>query len=281
MASQALTLCSIPRAIAGHTGIIQANAVRSWKRLPGVEVVLFGQEEGISELAAATGARHEPELARNEHGTPMLSDAYARIKRLATTRVVAYVNTDIMFTSNLLSAVAILANSPWESWLIVGQRHDVDIVKPVDLDAVGEDAFLRDTAATGTLHGKAGIDFIIFPKTLPIAWPPMAVGRPGWDSWLIYAVRAAGIPVVDVTGVVTAVHQNHPSGYNPDGAEARANRSSGGGYYRMGTIRDANWRLVREPAGLALRRRLAGDFWFSPPVRAALALRRHLTSRHG
>ncbi len=276
-----LTLFSIPRAIAGHTGIIQTNAVRSWKRLPGVEVVLFGQEDGIPELAAATGARHEPEIARNEHGTPMLSDAYARGKRLATTGVVAYVNTDIIFTSNLLPAVAVVAASPWESWLMVGQRHDVDIVEPVDLDAVGEDAFLRDIAATGTLHGKAGIDFIIFPKTLPIAWPPMAVGRPGWDSWLIYAARAAGIPVIDATAVVTTVHQNHPSGYNPDGPEARANRASGGGYYRMGTIRDADWQLVADAAGPRLERRWAGAFWFAPPVRALLALRRHLTTRQG
>lgn len=276
-----LTIFSIPRAIAGHTGVIQTNAIRSWKRLPGVEVVLFGQEEGIPELAAVTGARHEPEIARNDHGTPMLSDAYARIKRLATTGIVAYVNTDIMFTSNLLTAVSAVADSPWESWLIVGQRHDVDIVEPIDLDAVGEDAFLGSIAGTGTLHGKAGIDFIIFPKTLPIAWPPMVVGRPGWDSWFIYAVRDAGIPVVDATAVVTTVHQNHPSGHNPDGAEARANRASGGGYYRMGTIRDADWQLVPGGAGPCLVRRWAGMLWFAPPVRALLALRRHLTSRQG
>lgn len=276
-----LTLFSIPRAIAGHTGVIQTNAIRSWMRLPGVEVVLFGQEDGIPELAATTGARHEPEIARNDHGTPMLSDAYARIKRLATTGVVAYVNTDIMFTSNLLAAVSAVASSPWQSWLIVGQRHDVDIVEPIDLEAVGEDAFLREINVSGTLHGKAGIDFIIFPKTLPIAWPPMAVGRPGWDSWLIYAVRSAGIPVVDATAVITAVHQNHPSGYNPDGAEARANRASGGGYFRMGTIRDADWQLVPGPAGPRLERRWPGTLWFAPPVRALLALRRNLTSRHG
>ena len=277
-----LTLFSIPRAFSGHTGVIQTNAIRSWARLPRSEVMLFGAEEGIGELTHGLGVRHEPEISSNALGTPLLSDAFARARRLATSPIVAYVNADIMFTSDLLEAVAALARAPFRSWVMVGQRRDVDISELIDLDRVCEQAVLQDVALRGALHGKAGIDFVVFPRKLPIEFPPMAVGRPGWDSWLVYAVRKAGIPLVDATGVLCAIHQNHPSGYDPDGAEARTNRAAAGGYYRMGTLRDADWHLIRAAAGgIELHRRWAGVFWFSSPIRAALALRRRFTSRVG
>ncbi|HYB95498.1 MAG TPA: hypothetical protein VEC39_11020, partial [Vicinamibacterales bacterium] len=55
------------------------------------------------------------------------------------------------------------------------------------------------------------------------------------------------------------------------------NRLAGGGFYRMGTMRDANWRLVADGTnGLQLRRQRMGDILFAPPVRALIALKRLL-----
>ena len=132
----------------------------------------------------------------------------------------------------------------------------------------------------GTLHGKSGIDFFAFPHTLPLRLPPLAVGRVGWDSWLIYAMRTAHVPVVDATRVVCAIHQNHAPAYDPAGREADDNRAAAGGYYRMGSLRDADWQLTTDEAGrIAIAPRPAGKVWFSPPIRAGLALKRALSRR--
>lgn len=276
----AVTVFSIPRAFTGHSGLIQRNAIASWARLPDAEVILFGDEEGLGDAAHSMGVRHEPEIARNQVGTPMVSDAFQRVRRLARAPYLLYVNSDIVLTGDLTRALEALAQAPLRAWLAVGQRHDIDLREPIGAASDWEATLLRDVAARGSLHGKAGIDYFLFPKDLPIHLPPMAVGRPGWDSWLIYAVRKAGIPLVDLTDAVPAIHQNHPPAYSSNGAEAVQNREAAGGDYYMGTMRDADWQLTRDRDGQPkLRRRFMGTLWFAPPVRAGLALKRILSRR--
>ena len=49
-----LTLFSTPKPFRGHIAVIQTNAIRSWLELePACEVILFGDEEGTAEVAAA------------------------------------------------------------------------------------------------------------------------------------------------------------------------------------------------------------------------------------
>jgi plasmid maintenance system antidote protein VapI len=271
-----LTVFSLPRAFAGHSAVIQRNAIASWLRLPNVEVILLGEEEGLADTARTLGARHELKIGRNRHGTPMVSDAFARIRGLARSPYLAFVNADIILTRDFTRALEVLFHAPFQNWLAVGQRYDLDQHEPIGDAPDWESALRRDVAVRGILHGKAGLDYFLFPKDLPIVLPPLAVGRPGWDSWLMYAVRHAGFPLVDLTAAVTAIHQNHPPAYTSNGPEAIENRRAAGGTYRMGTLRDADWRLSRAPDGrLALKRRLMGTLWFAAPVRAGLALKRY------
>lgn len=273
-----ITLFSIPKAFVGHSGLIQTNAIHSWSLLPGCRVILFGDEEGLVETAAAHGARHVPVIKRNELGTPMVSDAFAQIRNLAETPLVAYVNTDIILDDSLLTAARHMLESGPEQWLLVGRRYDLDVSRVLDFGPDWQEDLCREVGQHGVPHGLAGIDYFLFRRDFPVRLPEFAVGRPGWDSWLIYQTRDLGLPLVDASACVLAVHQNHAPAYRPNGAEARANTRSAGGFYRMGTLRDANWRLVSDATRLALRPSRLGALMFAPPVRMLLALKRYAAS---
>lgn len=275
-----LTLFTIPKGFVGHTGVIQRNAIRSWTYLPGCEVILFGEEDGLGEAARDLGVRHVPQIARNEKGTPMVSDAFAQIRHLARTPFVAYVNSDIVFDHSLIQAVQALQGSVLNDWLLVGQRHDLDIRHELAFGEGWQDELRAEVARNGTLHGKAGIDFFVFPRGFVLTLPDFAVGRPGWDSWLIYKTREQGIPLVDATEVVLTVHQNHPPAYRAFGSEALANTRSAGGYYRMGTLRDCDWSLRKgRQDGPRLVSSVLGKLVFMAPVRMLLAARRLARAR--
>src|SRR5580704_17567160 len=92
-----LTIFAIPKPFRGHIDVIQRNAIASWTRLePRPEVLLLGDEEGTAAAARDLGVAHLPGGARNEFGTPLLDDFFARGERSAAAPVIAYVNADIM-----------------------------------------------------------------------------------------------------------------------------------------------------------------------------------------
>jgi hypothetical protein len=72
-----------------------------------------------------------------------------------------------------------------------------------------------------------------------------------WDNWLIWRARASGAMVVDATGVIWALHQNHGYNHHPDGwkgvwkgPETEINERLAGGLLHYFTIEDATHRLA-------------------------------------
>jgi len=47
--------------------------------------------------------------------------------------------------------------------------------------------------------------------------PQFAIGRAGWDNWMIYWARRQGWPVVDATWDIFIIHQNHDYSHLPGG----------------------------------------------------------------
>lgn len=138
---------------------------------------------------------------------------------------------------------------------MVGQRWDLDVDEPLDFRSDDWEASLRArVAADGKLHERWGIDYFVFQRDLWGEIPPFAIGRPSYDNWLIWRARSLGVPVIDATQAVIAVHQNH--GYSrqlqrPDGAwdwqdvETGRNLDLAGGHQYAFNIQDATWSLTR------------------------------------
>jgi hypothetical protein len=163
------------------------------------------------------GLDHIPDIACTEYGTPLISDIYHQAQRTTTHDLVCYINADIILMSDFMQTVTRVAQAR-PRFLMGGQRWDVDITAPLDFSPGWEDRLRDIVQRQGTLHAPTGIDFFVFPRGMIDAMPPFAIGRPGWDPWLLYHVRSRNIPVIDATRSVMIVHQNHDYGHVPKGS---------------------------------------------------------------
>jgi hypothetical protein len=228
-----LTIFAIPKEFSSHSAIIQVNALSSWSRLPGAEVIVLGDDDGVAEAAHRFGMRHIPAISRSAMGTPLLDDAFKIARESAQSPVLCYVNADVMLFDDLVRAVASLR---LPQYLAVGQRWNLDVTENLSLDdPVTEREFQRRARTDGELEPPWGSDYFVFPRTVDWGLPSFAVGRPRWDNWLIQRARDLHVPVVDISPDVTAIHQNHDYGHVPsgggesyEGPEATLNRELAG-----------------------------------------------------
>jgi len=294
-----ITFFSTPKPFRGHIGVIQRNAIESWKRIhPSAEVILFGDEEGAADAARDLAIRHVPDVKRNEHGTKYLSPIFDAAQDLAHHHCLCYINCDIILLSDFSSAAERVA-ALGGRFLVAGQRWDTDITAPIDFYATDWEATVRRLAnAANHQRPPQWIDYFLFSRGLYYKnTPPFVIGRPGWDNWLVWHARHSGARVVDASPVVRAVHQNHDYAYHPDGeagvwqgVEAQQNYAllDGGRYFA--TIENATQRLTAR--GLHTnyyhcvvvgRRRVQAArnaLWFgllnrTRPLRQRLGLRQH------
>ena len=205
-----MTIFAIPKAFQGHTAVIQRNALQSWTRLkPRPEIILFGSDPGTEEVARELSLRHVPTVAVSEHGTPLVRDLFQQAEALAPTGTLAYVNADIILGQDFLDAVAAVQEE-FSRFLMVGQRWDLDLAEPLNFDDPEWLALLRRRVEQkGSLHVVSALDYFVFNKGLWPKIPDLALGRTAWDNWLAAQPLAAGVPVVDATSAILAVHQNH------------------------------------------------------------------------
>lgn len=285
-----LTLFSVPKPFTGRVVDAQRNALDSWMRVaPDVQVLLFGDEEGIAEAAARAGAEHVPSVARNEFGTPLLDDVFRQAQARARHGLCCYVNADIVLFDDFAQAAQRL-NLP--RFLAVGRRMDLDVEGRLDFGAPDWAARLRaDARRRGRLHEPTGMDYFLFKRGELPELPPFPVGRVLWDNWMVHRARTLGTPVIDLTAATMIVHQNHDYGHVAGGArgmtrgvEAQRNWEIVGPDFYPLTIDDATWLLddkgLREARDVRhlLRRALMSPA-LSPRLRWSVRVARYVMRR--
>ena len=283
-----LTIFTIPKEFTGLSKIIQRNTIKSWLKLePECEIILFGDDSGVAETAQEFAIQHIPDVEKNEFGTPLLNSAFDSAQKVGKNNILMYANADVIFFQDLIEA---LQRIDMPSFLVCGRRWDLDVTEEIDFTNNGWAGRLRERVKNeGRPHGLSGMDYFIFPRNL-ITMPAFAVGRPGWDTWLIYNMRSRRIPVIDATEAITVVHQNHDYSHSKFGEKKRVggpewkkNIEIAGGLTNMLTLRDADWVLskngLRRPdfprrifsvlslfypwrVLLAVKRKLQNTYWF-------------------
>lgn len=277
-----LSIFTIPKAFVGLTGQIQRNAIKSWLHLkPQCEIILLGNDEGVEETAHALRISHILSIERNEFGTPLLSSAFHVVQQVAKNDIIMYVNSDIIFFQQLIEEIRTIHLS---RFLLCGRRWDLDIQHEIDFSrATWVDELFQKLSTEGKLHGTSGIDYFVFRRG-SLNMLPFAVGRPGWDNWLIYQMRRKKIPVIDASEAIKAIHQNHDFSHSKFGEKNRVggpeyekNIRIAGGLTNMMTLRDADWFLTKDgPQRLPFPRRIWSllSLWY--PWRVLVAAKRML-----
>ncbi|MEN6335042.1 MAG: tetratricopeptide repeat protein, partial [Phycisphaerales bacterium] len=251
---QALTIFTMPKAFTGHNGTIQRNAIRSWARLdPKPEIIVFGDEPGVRETAEEVGARYVPDVARNEFGTPLVDKLFHAAQDLASHETMAYVNADMILVQDFVTAVQKVGTG-LENFLLIGRRWDLDVLDEIDFEGPRwRESLQQQLAERAMLHAESGLDYFVFRKGLWPRIPSFAIGRTAWDNWLVSDPRRRGVPVVDGTECITAVHQDHDYHHAAggrhgawNGPEAVRNRSLAGPLDESAYTTGAGWVLRKD-----------------------------------
>ena len=245
-----ITVFSTPKPFTDpQIAMIQSNAIKSWMHL-GLEVdaLLIGEEDGVVTAAKKEGIRLVREVARNSQGTPLVSSIFQTARENSNSLLLAYVNADILLTPKFIQAAQLILNQT-QKFLAVGRRWDLDIKQHLDFSTGWVerlDVLVKDGAI---LHPAGGSDFFIFPRDCFGSIPDLAIGRAGWDNWMIYEARRNGWPVVETTPTNMVIHQQHDYSHLPGGKphyrhpESDENVRLAGGRHVIYTLLDANYLL--------------------------------------
>ena len=242
-----LTLFTAPKPFTNpHISLIQRNALRSWKALGDqVEVVMIGDEPGMADVALELGIRHISQVETNDLGTPLLSSIFALGRGVNDSPFLAYVNADIVLFPDLIENLENIAAQK-KKFLIAGERWDLAVKEPIVIDDDCPVSLLKILSIQGKLHGKYGSDYFIYPRDCFTILPEFAVGRAGWDNWMIFHARQQRWAVIDATDVIKVVHQDHDYSHLPGGQrhyklpETDVNVKLAGGKRSIFTLKDAS-----------------------------------------
>ena len=249
-AAGCFTCFLVPKPFVGHAGLIQENALRCLAALE-IPTLVMGSEPGVAEAAAACRARHLPEIPSNENGTPRVDAAFDLARRNAETSHLCYLNADILLPRNFSALLEGLLGQVPQA-LLTGRRWNLDVDETLAFDEAGWEALEMRRSQESRCPGPAAMDYFVFPRDAFLTMPPFAIGRPGWDNWMIYQAKKEGRSVVDLSPMVAVVHQNHDFNHLPggeaayrNGAESLANRRMAGGYFHLLNLEDATHIAVK------------------------------------
>jgi hypothetical protein len=121
----------------------------------------------------------------------------------------------------------------------------------------------------------SGSDYFLFPHDLFSEIPDFAIGRAGWDNWMIFHARQQGWPVIDATPSILVIHQDHDYSHLPGGKphyehpESQVNQDLAGGSANLYMVLDSDRQLVdgriRRPRLSLLRLLRGAEMSLTPP----------------
>ncbi len=216
-----ITIFATPKAFSTHKiNLMQRNAIRSWLKLrPKCQIILVGDDQGVSEIAHEFHLQHVSGVKTNEFGTPLIDSIFNLAMENSQTELMAYVNADIILLQDFITSLKRLPKH--DRLLVIGRRWNLNIENEIDFESIDWENKLKtkliNEGTQDTIFG--GSDYFIFKNNMWGEIPPISLGRYIFDNWLIYRAIQIGAMVIDATPVITAIHHNHDYSHHPLGTD--------------------------------------------------------------
>jgi hypothetical protein len=216
-----------------------------------VEIILIGEEEGVAEAARMNKIRFFPDVKRNSFGTPLISSMFSVARQNSTSPFLCIINTDVMLLPDCLTALKKVAEQ-FDEFVMAGQRWDLEVNKQLEYHSRFYDDLQQKVNSSARRHPPMGSDYFIFPRKCYLDVPDFAIGRAGWDNWMMFKSRFEGWPLIDASSDLTVIHQDHDYSHLAGGQphyrlpETKQNVALAGGDCTIFTLPDATHQLSNQ-----------------------------------
>jgi hypothetical protein len=162
------------------------------------------------------------------YGVPTMECIFDTLFTKANTKIVGFVNGDILVFDSFAKAVASSATSS-DEFLMTGRRHRGESFQ-MNLDDFNSWKYAEIHAKTLPLDHGYAIDYFVTRKrtynsALRQKLPPFVIGAWRWDNILMYSIyKFTSVTVIDVTLVAPVMHQYEKSSVLIDHHERRGAR---------------------------------------------------------
>lgn len=197
--------------------MVHNNTVTNWIMLKKyVNPIIFTNDTHYTKLCKDAGWDVFPISHYAAGSAPVLKTMFLQAMENYNTSFYAFANGDILFEDGLIDTLTLmLEEMPLENMtrpmLIIGRRTNVKYLSKNDASSYKN---LRNAARSkGQLFLVNAEDYFITSRNFP--WkdiPPLVIGRPAYDNWLVAYARRANFTVVDASETILAVHQTTSAG---------------------------------------------------------------------
>ena len=198
-----------PKPFVGNDAINQRNALASWRRIAGdVELICYGDGEGVAEACAEFGARHVKDVPLSETAAPMFDWIAQHAEHEAKYDLQMFINADIFLLPGFAEA---LARIPFDEFLAVSDRLNVPegFLGLSSLEDEGERILKAIDAGEAEMNGGQGSDFFIFRRGFWKGLPSIAAGRAMYDNVLMAYCICRRVALIDATPGILVLHPKH------------------------------------------------------------------------
>lgn len=197
----------------GHRGVIQKNAIKSW-RLLGAGVLLIGRAEGRAAVAQELGAELVEDVVLSASGSPYADSMIAAAEAMNGGRLLSYVASDVILTPDFVEA---LKRVPFSRFLLIGRRRHLKVESALEFGPRWVEEITARARKRGSPGLPSALDYMVFTPGAFGRVPPFIVGRMAWENAIVFNAKRAGVTLIDASKIVSAIHQNHDYLFLPAG----------------------------------------------------------------